>query len=92
MGGGSGDEFSGESCIEVLRNTLRIGDIFCWESSRRLLIQLPAMDEDGAQLVKDRLRHGLEQAGFVFYDIRHMVIEGQRAQPGPRTVEQGSAS
>lgn len=82
------------TCVQVLSDVLRSGDVFCWESANRLLIQLPATNSDGALLVKARLQHALEQAGLIFFEIRHSVIDGVRltAMPLPEAAAEGGGA
>lgn len=44
-------------------------------SPRRVLIQMPAADVHGGQLMRDRLQQALEQAGLGVFDIKHVVVE-----------------
>lgn len=44
-------------------------------SPRRVLIQMPAADVHGGELMRARLQEALEQAGLGVFDIKHVVVE-----------------
>lgn len=78
LDGPGSDEADRARCVTAVRTVLRAGDVFCWESPGRLLIQLPATGREGALLVKARLEEALERVGLVFFDLRYVVLEGAR--------------
>lgn len=76
VGGDGPDDADRARCVAAVRETLRAGDVFCWESPARMLIQLPATGGEGALLVKARLQRALERMGLVFFDIHHVILRG----------------
>lgn len=60
-----------ERCLALL---VRQGDVVCWESPGRFVLQLPGADEDAVILIRERLRTALEKIGFIFVSMDESVI------------------
>lgn len=69
-----------------LTRSLRQGDVICWESSRRLVVQLPRTGQDGVTVIRRRLRRALEKLGFAFVSIEDSVIQPDTAARNVETV------
>lgn len=94
LGAGRGeagpDDADRARCVTAVRVVLRAGDVFCWEAPGRLLIQLPATDDEGALSVKAKLEEALERAGLAFFDIRHVVLERDFVSTGAEADSSGT--
>lgn len=62
-------------CADVMSKALRGGDVLCWEGAAKAAILLARTGYDGAAAVENRLRHSLERAGLVFFELECSVIE-----------------